>query len=167
MNPPAPVVPDAPASPDGGGAGGTALPPQGEPLQASAFTASAAARGVWALGFAAAAAALVGFVEHARPAALPAAAATAAPAGAAPRQLRLEATYAVAAWTVRCGGATVAASASDDQEWNGVVTAPGEIAIEADPADPADVRPHALRIVVDGSARTSWGAGAISELVPR
>jgi hypothetical protein len=137
------------------------------PSPASAFTASASARGVWALLFAVAAIALVVLVEQGRPPATAPAATTPGPAAtAAPRTLRLEATFAVATWTVQAGNAAVAATSSDDQHWTGTVTTPGELLVQADPADPADARPHALRIVLDGATRTAWGAGTITELLP-
>ena len=138
------------------------------PPVANAFTSSAAGRGVWALAFATAAIMLVVLVEAGRPP-KPAenganTATTAATATA--RTLRLEATFAVATWTVQAGGATVAATASEDQHWSGTVTAGGEITIQADPVDLGDARPHALRIAVDTTTRTAWGAGTITELVP-
>lgn len=130
------------------------------------FSWSAARRALIGLAFAGGAAAVVLAAEHV-PLPEQERAATPAPADL-PRHVTAESTFAVAQWDVRCGR-TVIVGRGDNQTWSGTLP-PGLVALTAEPADPTDLHPHALRLVIEqaGARRetTVWGAGTVTATVP-
>ena len=87
--------------------------------------------------------------------------------------VQIEATYPVAAWTVRYAGAAVTADEAGPSRWRGrLAVDPGErqLVVEAAPSDPLASGPCALRIAVrraGGATESStlWGSGFISGIV--
>lgn len=131
----------------------------------TAFAGGALARGALGLAFTAGACGLAWFVETVP---LPSDAPRAVPAVATPvhaRELSVEGTYAIAAWSVSAAGMAIAAGRNDDATWSGTVPV-GEIIITAEPQDPSEGRLHALRARIDGRELVAWGAGSVTLVVP-
>jgi hypothetical protein len=135
-------------------------------MSAAAFTRGAFGRAAVGLLFTIAAFALaLGIETMPLPGGTARAGVAATPVAAGRRQLRVESTFAVAAWSVTVGGSTTAGH-GDDGSWSGTVPL-GEILVTAEPVDQADARLHGLRLRVDGARdAVAWGSGAVTAVVP-
>lgn len=116
---------------------------------------------VFAALFAVGAALAVWLVESRSSKPVPAAAAVVSGGSS---EVTVEATYAVAAWSVLVDGVAVAATKSDARRWSGTIPAGRELGIEAQPADSLAGGAAALRAQVRQGARLrtvdAWGDGA-------
>lgn len=75
-------------------------------------------------------------------------------------QLRVEATFPVASWTVLVDGVAVAGAATA-QLWTGSVTG-SEVLVQAERADAADQSSGALRLGLGPRRILAWGEGTVS-----
>jgi hypothetical protein len=123
------------------------------------FAAPAWRRLLVALVYALVVAAVVWAVEF-RDRPQPAALVIAVPSDAAVVVLTAEATFPVAHWTVLVDGVAVEGQV-DPAGWRGSV-AGGEILVQAERADAADLSPGAVRLRAGGREVVAWGEGTVS-----